>query len=146
MSSYHIEGMKELENTIKTLEKLPQKCVNKAVRKGIMVAKSAAKQAGFVDQTGYLRKGIIPKAEKTKVKGKKVYEVAMDSKMNDVFVKTSKAGKRAYYPASQEYGFRTKSGGYVPGFHYLRKSLVDNSLRIEKTIVDVLSEEIDKLK
>lgn len=145
MANAKIEGMPELEKTIKKLGQLPQKCVNTAVRKGALIPKRAAKQGGWVDQTGYMRKGIITKAEKTSVKGKKVYDVEMDPKMNDVFVKVSKSGKRAYYPASQEHGFRTRNGGYVPGFHYLRNSIEDNASKVEKEIVNVLSKEIDKL-
>lgn len=146
MAKSNIEGMKELEKTIKKLVELPQKCVSTAVRKGALIAKNAAKNGGWVDQTGYLRKGIIQKAEKTKVKGKKVYQVTLDAKMNDVFVKTSKAGNRSYYPSSQEFGFKTKGGGYAPGFHFMRNALEDNSSKIEKEIVNVLSKEIDKLK
>ncbi len=142
---FKIEGMKELEKTIRKLGKLPQKCVTKAAKKGAQIALKAAKQkAPFL--TGALEEGIILKAEKTKKKGKKVYQVTMNPAMNDVFVKTTKDGKRYYYPASQEYGFITKNGGYVPGFHYLRDSLVDNKERIEKTVVDVLAKEIDKLR
>jgi len=142
---FEIEGMKELEQTIRKLGKLPQKCVTKAAKKGAQIALKAAKQkAPFL--TGALEEGIILKAEKTKKKGKKVYQVTMNPAMNDVFVKTTKDGKRYYYPASQEYGFITKNGGYVPGFHYLRDSLVDNKERIEKTVVDVLAKEIDKLR
>ena len=66
--------------------------------------------------------------------------------MNDVFVKTTKDGKRYYYPASQEYGFITKDGGYVPGFHFLRDSIDDNKRQIEKTVVDELAKRIDKLR
>jgi len=142
---YEIEGMKELEKTIRKLGKLPQKCVTKAAKKGAQIALKAAKQnAPFL--TGALEEGIILKGEKTRRKGKKVYQVTMNPAMNDVFVKTTKDGKRYYYPASQEYGFITKNGGYVPGFHYLRDSLVDNKERIEKTVVDVLAKEIDKLR
>jgi len=142
---YEIEGMKELEKTIRKLGKLPQKCVTKAAKKGAQIALKAAKQnAPFL--TGALEEGIILKGEKTRKKGKKVYQVTMNPAMNDVFVKTTKDGKRYYYPASQEYGFITKNGGYVPGFHYLRDSLVDNKERIEKTVVDVLAKEIDKLR
>lgn len=142
---YEIEGMKELEKTIRKLGKLPQKCVTKAAKKGAQIALKAAKQkAPFL--TGALEEGIILKGEKTRRKGKKVYQVTMNPAMNDVFVKTTKDGKRYYYPASQEYGFITKDGGYVPGFHYLRDSLVDNKERIEKTVVDVLAKEIDKLR
>ena len=142
---FKIEGVEELEKTIRKLGKLPQKCVTKAAKKGAQIALKAAKQkAPFL--TGALEEGIILKGEKTKKKGKKVYQVTMNPVMNDVFVKTTKDGKRYYYPASQEYGFITKNGGYVPGFHYLRDSLVDNKERIEKTVVDVLAKEIDKLR
>lgn len=142
---FKIEGMKELEKTIRKLGKLPQKCVTKAAKKGAQIALKAAKQkAPFL--TGALEEGIILKGEKTRRKGKKVYQVTMNPAMNDVFVKTTKDGKRYYYPASQEYGFITKNGGYVPGYHYLRDSLVDNKERIEKTVVDVLAKEIDKLR
>lgn len=142
---FKIEGMEELEKTIRKLGKLPQKCVTKAAKKGAQIALKAAKQkAPFL--TGALEEGIILKGEKTRRKGKKVYQVTMNPAMNDVFVKTTKDGKRYYYPASQEYGFITKNGGYVPGYHFLRDSLVDNKERIEKTVVDVLAKEIDKLR
>jgi hypothetical protein len=145
VATVKIDGMDNLQKTIKKLGDLPQKCVSTAVRKAILIPKRAAKLGGWIDQTGYMRKGIITKAEKTRVKGKKVYDVEMDPKMNDVFVKMSKDGKRAYYPASQEFGFRTRNGGYVPGFHFLRNSLEDNARKVEKEMVDVLSKEIDKL-
>jgi len=142
---FKIEGMEELEKTIRKLGKLPQKCVTKAAKKGAQIALKAAKQkAPFL--TGALEEGIILKGEKTRRKGKKVYQVTMNPAMNDIFVKTTKDGKRYYYPASMEYGFITRDGGYSPGFHYLRDSLVDNKERIEKTVVDVLAKEIDKLR
>jgi len=142
---FEIEGMKELERTIRKLGKLPQKCVTKAAKKGAQIALKAAKQkAPFL--TGALEEGIILKGEKTRRKGKKVYQVTMNPAMNDVFVKTTKDGKRYYYPASMEYGFITRDGGYVPGFHYLRDSLVDNKAAIERTVVDELAKQIDKLR
>lgn len=142
---FEIEGMKELEKTIKQLGKLPQRCVTKAAKKGATIALKAAKaKAPYL--TGALEEGIILKGEKSKVKGKKVYQVTMNPAMNDIFVKYTKDGKRYYYPASQEYGFLTKNGGYVPGVHFLRDSIVDNKAQIERTIVEVLAKEIDKLR
>jgi len=142
---FEIEGMKELERTIRELGKLPQKCVTPAAKKGARIALKAAKaKAPFL--TGALEEGIILKGEKTRRKGKKVYQVTMNPAMNDVFVKTTKDGKRYYYPASQEYGFITKDGGYVPGFHFLRDSIDDNRRQIEKTVVDELAKQIDKLR
>jgi HK97 gp10 family phage protein len=142
---FKIEGMEELEKTIRKLGKLPQKCVTKAAKKGAQIALKAAKQkAPFL--TGALEEGIILKGEKTRRKGKKVYQVTMNPAMNDIFVKTTKDGKRYYYPASMEYGFITRDGGYSPGFHYLRDALVDNKTAIERTVVDELAKQIDKLR
>jgi hypothetical protein len=136
--------MKELQKSILRLGKLPQKCVTKAAKKGGSVVLRAAKQKAPID-TGALRRGLKLKGEKTKVKGKKVYEVTFDKEMNNTFVKESKAGNRSYYPASQEYGFKTKNGGYIPGYHYLRDSAVENKQAVETTIVETLSLEIDKV-
>ena len=97
-------------------------------------------------ETGELSNGIILKGEKTRRKGKKVYQVTMNPAMNDIFVKTTKDGKRYYYPASMEYGFITRDGGYSPGFHYLRDALVDNKTAIERVTVDELAKRIDKLR
>jgi hypothetical protein len=144
--THKIEGMKELERMIKRAGELPQRCVTLAAKKGANIPKKIARKGGWIDKTGSLRRGIVLKGERSKVKGKKVYQVTMDAKMNDTFVKKSKAGIRYYYPASQEYGFRTKNGGYIPGFHFMRNAMVNNYSKIENEIVDVLSKEIDKLK
>lgn len=59
-------------------------------------------------KTGNLIKGIVPSPweEKSAYPGKIVRQVYMDARMNDTFVKVTKSGKRYYYPASQEFGFR----------------------------------------
>jgi hypothetical protein len=146
VATFKIEGMDELEAYMRDMGRLPQKVVTKAARKGAMIIRRVARKGGWIDQSGELRKGIVLKGEKAKIKGKKVYQVVMDSAKNDIFVKMTKSGKRYYYPASQEYGFKTKNGGYTPGFHFLRNALVDNSRGIEKVMVDIMSKEIDKLK
>ncbi|ALC92063.1 hypothetical protein AM500_21390 [Bacillus sp. FJAT-18017] len=140
-----IKGMRELEKTLKTLERLPQKCVTKAARKGGTIALRAAKKNAPVD-SGNLKKGLVLKGERAKIKGKKVYQVTLDKSMNDVFVKESSTGNRSYYPASQEYGWMDQYGKYTPGFRYMRKSLDDNNEKIEETVVEVLTKEIDKLE
>ncbi len=142
---YEIEGMKELERTIRKLGKLPQKCVTPAAKKGARIALKAAR-ANAPWETGELSNGIVLKGERARKKGKKVYQVTLDPAKNDIFVKTTKDGKRYYYPASMEYGFITRDGGYSPGFHYLRDALVDNKTAIERTVVDELAKQIDKLK
>ena len=59
-------------------------------------------------KSGDLISGIVPSPweENSKYPGKIVRQVYMDAGMTDTFVKVSKAGKRYYYPASQEFGFR----------------------------------------
>jgi len=142
-ASYRIEGMRELMRTIRTLERLPQKVVTKAARKGMNVALLAARRRAPVD-TGMLKKGLKLSGEKARTKGKKVYQVTFDKGMNDVFAKVSQAGKRSYYPASQEFGWTT-NGKYTPGYNYLKKSMDSNTQKIETTIVRVMTDEIDKL-
>jgi len=144
-AKFEVEGLKELERTIRKLGKLPQKCVTPAAKKGATIALKAAKaNAPFL--TGALEEGIVLKGERARKKGKKVYQVTMNPAMNDVFVKTTKDGKRYYYPASQEYGFITRDGGYVPGIHFLRNSIDDNKAEMERVMVQELAKQIDKLR
>ncbi len=152
-----IEGMRELEQSIKRLGAVPQRFVTKAARSGANIALKAARKRAPED-TGALKKGIVLKGEKNRVKGKKVYDVMMDPTMNDVFQKQTVTGLRRvrkgkeveygaggyYYPASQEFGFVARNGRYIPGFHFLKDSLTDNAGQIEKKVVDVLSKEVDK--
>lgn len=158
MAKETIEGMKKLEKMVKKIGDMPQKVVGKAAREAIKPVKAEAKRGGWIDQTGNLRKGIVTKAEKTSVKGKKIYQTTMDKNMNDIFQKSTasgmtrdnKTGKSRkgvyYYPASQEYGFRhVASGKYIPGFHYLRNGLENNAKNVEKIIVSVATKELDKI-
>ena len=101
--------MSDFKRLVRTLDKiggLPQKCVTKAARKGGSLVIKAVRQKAPVD-TGTLKRGLRLKAEKSRTKGKKVYDVAFDAGMNDVFQKPiqnpGEAGgknKTAYYPAS----------------------------------------------
>lgn len=145
MADIEIEGLNELLRTLGQLERMPQKCVNKAVNRGAAVVHKQIKRNAPVD-TGELKRGIIRKPEKRRKLGKRIVQIVFSAHMNDVFVKTSKEGKRAYYPASIEYGFRTKGGGYVPGEYFMRSSADEVKQVAMKKMVDVLAEEIDKLR
>lgn len=59
-------------------------------------------------KSGDLISGIVPSPweENSKYPGKIVRQVYMDAGMNDTFVTVTKNGKRYYYPASQEFGFK----------------------------------------
>ncbi len=148
MTSYKIEGMAELERSLKQLARVPQTVATQAARSGATIALKAARSKAPID-TGQLRSGIIMKGERKTITGKKVYDVMMNPAMNNVFVKMVQnpvqlKGNRAYYPASQEYGFRTANGGYIPGYGFLKSAMVNNKVAIESKMVAVASKAVDK--
>lgn len=134
-----------LELAAKAIGGVTKKQLTPAVRKAMKPMLQAAREGAPVD-TGALKKGIILKSERNKGL-KKVYQVTFDRKMNDTFVKHSGrdgAGKRYYYPASQEYGFLKKSGGKHPGKHFLKKAAEAQEDKLPETIVDNVMGEIRK--
>lgn len=137
-----VEGMKELQKSLDKLGKVPQKHVTASSKKGMTIVRNEARsKAPYL--SGDLEKGIILVPEQTK-KGKKVYRVVFDSKMNDVFQKPNKDGKiTGYYPVSQEYGYFAKNGRYIPGFAFTRGALEKKAPEVEKTIVDTMKTKID---
>lgn len=141
---FKIEGMKQLEKSLKKLGDVPQKHVTSTARKGMNIVLKQSKSIAPFD-TGDLQKGIKLTGEKSKHKGKKVYRVVFDSAMNDIFQKPNKEGKvTGYYPISQEYGFFSKSGRYIPGYRFISDSLVENTHKVSKTIVDEMGKKIDE--
>lgn len=156
---YKIEGLKELENSIRKLGDVPQKSVTKASKKGMNIVLKSARANAPVGETKNLRKGILLKGEKSKLKGKKVYQITMDKNMNDVFQKQTKTGMRRkedsngkvsytsggyYYPSSQEYGFVARNGKKINGRYFMRDALKNNTDKVANKIIDVMSKEIDK--
>lgn len=139
-----IGGMKGLERDFLLLGRVPQTAATKSAQAGARIPHKAAKRNAPVDE-GDLQRGIIMKRERSRVKGKAVYDVMMDPAKNDIFVKMTKSGDRSYYPASQEYGFLTVDGGYVPGYRFLRNAVDDNAAVIEAKILDVAGKEVDKV-
>lgn len=139
----NIVGMKELERAFRELGKVPQAASTSAARAGGRVSQRAAKSYA-PEETGDLKRGIIMKRERRTTPGKAVYDVMMSPHLNDIFVKESKEGKRSYYPASQEYGFLTRNGGYVPGFRYFRKSVDNHEDEIDKAILDTAKKYVEK--
>lgn len=145
MANFRIEGMKELQKSIKKLGQVPQKCVTPASKKGMNIALKSARKNAPEGDTGELKGGMKLIGEKSRTKGKKVYQVVFDRSKNNVFQKKNKDGKvTGYYPASQEYGFFAKNGRYIPGYHFMKKAMEDNNGAITKKIVDEMSKNIDK--
>lgn len=84
-----------------------------------------------------LRQGIIVTPERSYTLGKIVFQIAMDPAKNDIFVKYSKAEKRYYYPASQEYGFKLRNGGRQPGLYFVKTTAVTAEPQVIETVNDI---------
>jgi HK97 gp10 family phage protein len=144
MIKFKVEGMRELEKSLKKLGNVPQKHVTASARKGMSIVRKDAKTNAPRD-TGALERGIVLKGERSKLKAKKVYRVVFDDKMNDIFQKKNEQGDViGYYPVSQEYGYFTKSGRYIPGFRFIHNALNNNTGAVEKTIVNEMKKKIDQ--
>lgn len=139
-----ILGMAELKKQFKKLEKIPQGAITKSTRKGARIGLKEIKSRAPVD-SGDLKKGLKIYAEKTRKKGKKVFDIRFDRNMNDVFVKYSKEGKRSYYPTSQEYGFFARDNSYIPGYRFMRSGLESKKKEIEREIVESTIKDIKKI-
>jgi len=114
--------MRRLDKMYSKMEISIPKELTKAVKKGIKPIYDEAKANAPEGKTGNLKDAMITKREKSKKRGKVVYQITFDSAYNDVLAKESKDGKRSYYPASQEYGWITRSGRKVPGKFYMRNA------------------------
>lgn len=156
-ADFDLTGAIKLVKALDKMGKSPQKAVTKAASKAITPVKRAIKYGTVpVGETGNLKRAITRKAEKSRRRGKKIYEVTFDKKYNSVLQKPIKnpgeaGGKndRAYYPASQEYGFLTRSKGggysYVPGLHFMREGAENAEQQAKTIMVDTLEKELDKL-
>lgn len=143
---FKIEGMKELKRSIKRLGDVPQRAVTPSARKGMNIAFKTAQKLAPEDK-GYLKMGLTLKGERSRHKGKKVYQVTFKGgpAWNDIFQTRNSLGEiTGYYPASQNYGFFARNGRYIPGYHFLEKALENNAKTIEKTIVQEMLKRIDK--
>jgi hypothetical protein len=151
---FDFEDMERFEKTLKAMGGLPPKIAVKAAGKGANLVRKSAR-ANAPEYSGTLKRAIRREGERVRVKGKKVYDIQIDASLNQVFQKPIKnpgeAGgksKKAYYPASQEYGFLTRSKGgglsYVPGYHYLQNAIDDNAPAIKTTTIKTTMDELEK--
>lgn len=140
--SYRIEGMDELLSSIDRLGKLPRKCVRGAARAGANVALKEARRRA-PRRTGALRRGLKLREERSRSKARAIYQIGPDPKKNHLFAREYGAGKRAYYPASLEFGWRTRNGRREPGRYYLRDALVATAPEVERIIVAEMTRRID---
>lgn len=138
--------------------------LTRAVQKGAKVVQKAIQTQAPAD-TGELREGLILVKEKTRTRGKAVYQVTPAREKNAIFQKPIKNPVRskspyAYYPASQEYGYFTRRPGggmtyvrsdgskatmnKVPGKHYMRTGADVASETAKNLIAKTLLDDITK--
>lgn len=136
------------------LGKLPQKTVSKAAGKGMTVVRRYVKTEA-PELTGTLKRSIMRNGERSRYAGKKIFDLTFNPAMNDLLQKPIKnpgeAGgksRHAYYPASMEFGFLTRSKGgglsYVPGYHFMSEGAVEAAPQAKSAMTDTLIAEIDK--
>lgn len=155
--TFDFSDMAKLEATLKRTEKIPQKAVTRAAGKGRTVVRRAVRSAAPV-WSGDLQRGIISVGERSRLRGKKVYDITFDPNMNDVFQRpvkepgaagsTSTKGGHAYYPASMEYGFLTRSKGggysYFPGYHFMRDATEESGPAARHVMIETFTAELEK--
>lgn len=133
--SVDLKDLKEAKKTFDAMGKLPQRIVSASAAKAATAVKKAVKNSEKAPKdSGLLRRAIIRTPEKSRRKGKKVYDIRFDPTWNDEFQVKKRPIKNpgefggksdhAYYPASMEYGFLTRSKGggisYYPGHYFMR--------------------------
>lgn len=141
-----VEGLNKLMKDIKKLENMPQKQITKGVRRGAnVILHEARARASERRKTGKMSKKLALKSERSKKKGKKVFQVTYQKV--DKFpeaVKITKDGERYYYPSSQNFGFKTRDGEKVDGLHFLECAMRAKSGQAARVIVDEIGKEIEK--
>lgn len=134
----YMDDLLEARRTFDAMGQLPAKIVTAAARKGASVVIKEVKGSSEIPvRTGTLRNAVRRvMLERSRFKGKKIYQVGFDPDLNDWFQRKDhpiknpgEAGGKSdhpYYPASMEYGFLTRSKGggisYFPGFHFMAKA------------------------
>ena len=160
-----VQGFEEFVRACGNLAKeLDGPSMTRAVKRGAKIVQKAI-QAAAPKDTGELQSGLILVKEKSRVKGKVVYQVTPAREKNAIFQKPIKnpvrsKTKHAYYPASQEFGYFTRRPGggmtyvrsdgskatmdKVPGKHYMRTGAEVASEAAKSAIARSLLDDIAK--
>lgn len=139
-NSSGVIGVADVQRLLRDVGRAPAKVLTKATKAGAKILQGDAK-ANAPKDTGKLKRGIKLKAEKRRA-GKRVYRIGFYGD----FVKISKAGKRSFYPVSQEYGWVDRSGKYHQGKKFLRSALNNNRGQIKNTILETMVSEINRVR
>ncbi len=144
MSAFRIDfEHRDLVRMYKTLDavgKAPQKALNKGTSKAAMIVRKAARSRA-PEKTGTLKRSIVTRTEHSYRRGKKVRDITFDRKANALLQKPIQnpgvlggSNPKAYYPASQEYGFLARVSG---GVMYVDKRRVKGSNQYAEKTRDI---------
>lgn len=147
-----LDDAKKIADKFAQLGEMSQRSVQRAARKGATFTQRRAKAEAPVD-IGNLKKGIRIYGERTTKKGKKVYMVVFTRAMNHIFQKFNaqarakmlagqKVNPTAYYPASQEFGWRMTNGRKIPGKFFMKRAVADHRPTINKIMFDELDRQL----
>lgn len=149
--AYRINGLGEISLEIPQLDFSDVAHISESVMRPLVQSSAAAlatrSQVNAPNRTGDLSRGIIASQapERSSDPGKIVYDIYFDASMNDKFVKVTADGKRYYYPASQEYGFKTVGGKRVPGRYFMRDTTVEYAAEHRDRIADGIDTVLEEL-
>lgn len=149
---------RDLVRMYKTLDavgKAPQKALNKGTSKAAMIVRKAARSRA-PEKTGTLKRSIVTMTEHSYRRGKKVRDITFDRKVNALLQKPIQnpgmlggSNPKAYYPASQEYGFlaRAPGGGvqYIEGRHFMLSGAESASEPAKEAMIETMTKELDKI-
>lgn len=151
---------RDLVRMYKTLDavgKAPQKALNNGTSKAAMIVKRTVK--GITpERTGTMKRNIVTKTEHSSRRGKKVRETTFrgGDEANALLQRPIQnpgllggANPKAYYPASQEYGFlaRAPGGGvqYIEGRHFMLSGAESASEPAKEAMIETMTKELDKI-
>ena len=144
-----------IETGLKDLSKLPEKngsaAVRNAVAKGARMVRKQSRSLAPTGNTGNLRKSLEIHKERSRKKGKAVYDIRFSPKYNEFLQKPIKqpgkyGGKNpyAYYPSSMEFGFITAKREKADGFHFMKVARDSISSAAKDATIKDLWEQIEK--
>lgn len=146
-------------------EKTALNAAKKAARIGSNLIGKEIRKAAPKGNTRQLKKGFKKKPERSRFRGKFVFDYAMDPAKNEIFQKPIQhpgilggKNKKAYYPSSIEYGFLARAPGagyaYIPGrkiptqkvegTHFTKRAAETAEPAAMAEMKRVLNEELDR--
>ena len=149
-----VEGLEELQAQFGRIGKMPKKYLTKSAKAGmadpLRQARTNAPVGKGTKTSGNLKKSIKKKMETPNKRNKAIYRLRYDPAFTPLFLKKSSGkygGKPpvAYYPASVEYGFKTKGGKKIKGQFNMAKAIQQHQESSLQKVVDSLRDSIDQL-